>query len=168
MSSPPPSAGQEGNATPGGPVQPAEPVMSAGRFLRSSFTARSLVSSLLSSIGAVAVALLLGGVVIALSGDDPIEAYRALFRGAFGDLGGVSETLVAAAPLILAGLGFAIAFRAGLFNIGLEGQLLLGSLAAGLIATQNLGPSFIALPIALIAAAAVGGAWAAIAGLMKA
>src|SRR5918998_70650 len=90
---------------------------------------------------AVALALALGALVIVASGDNPLTAYRALFRGAFGDTNGLSETLVAASPLILAGLGFAVAFRAGLFNIGLEGQLILGGLAAGLVATYDLGPS---------------------------
>jgi simple sugar transport system permease protein len=171
MSSPaPPSpspgqpAGTGALAAPGGPADPSD----RASGVRAAFTSGSALSSLVSSAGAVAIALLLGAVVIALSGDDPIEAYRALVRGALGDLSGISETLVAATPLILAGLGFMVAFRAGLFNIGLEGQLVLGGLAAGLVATYSLGPGIVALPLVLLVAVVVGGSWGALAGILKA
>ncbi len=131
--------------------------------------ARSALPALLSSIGAVAVALLIGALVIALTGDDAVTAYRALFAGAFGDRRAIAETLVAATPLILAGLGFAVAFRAGVFNIGLEGQLVLGALTAGLMGAFALGiPTLIYLPLSLIAAAVAGGIWGAIPGFLKA
>ncbi len=129
----------------------------------------SAVPALLSSVGAVVVALLVGALVIALTGDDAVTAYRALFAGAFGDRRALGETLVAATPLILAGLGFAVAFRAGVFNIGLEGQLVLGALTAGLIGGFGFGmPAMIYLPLALIAAAVAGGIWGAIPGFLKA
>ncbi|MDP9356982.1 MAG: ABC transporter permease [Chloroflexota bacterium] len=129
----------------------------------------SAVPALLSSVGAVVVALLVGALVIALTGDDAVTAYRALFAGAFGNRRALGETLVAATPLILAGLGFAVAFRAGVFNIGLEGQLVLGALTAGLIGGFGFGmPAMIYLPLALIAAAVAGGIWGAIPGFLKA
>lgn len=131
--------------------------------------ARSALPALLSSLGAVVVALLVGALVIALTGDDAVTAYRALFAGAFGDRRALAETLVAATPLILAGLGFAVAFRAGVFNIGLEGQLVLGALTAGLIGAFALGlPALLYLPLALLAAALAGGIWGAIPGFLKA
>ncbi|HET7095203.1 MAG TPA: hypothetical protein VFI22_17070, partial [Thermomicrobiales bacterium] len=98
------------------------------------FAARvgALVPTVLSSLGAVAIALLAGGVVILLSGQDPILAYRALLEGAFAGKRPLAETLVAATPLILGGLAFAVAAQAGLFNIGIEGQMIVGGMAAGL------------------------------------
>lgn len=125
--------------------------------------------TVLSSLLAVAIALLAGGVVIGLSGQNPLPAYLALFEGAFGDQRAIAETLVAATPLILGGLGFAVAARAGLFNIGLEGQMVLGGLFAGLTAAWDPGwPLFIHLPLALLAAMIGGGIWGFIPGVLKA
>jgi len=121
---------------------------------------------------AVAIALLIGGVIMLLTGVRlPAigAAYAARFGGSLGSVNAVSETLTAAAPLILAGLGVALAFRAGLFNIGAEGQLLLGGLAAVVVGFSFGGlPWFIHLPLALIVGALVGAGWAAIAGWLKA
>src|SRR5688572_11721593 len=103
--------------------------------------------TILSSLLAIALALLAGGVVIALSGDNPIPAYEALFSGAFGERRAIGETLALATPLILGGLAFAVAARAGLFNIGIEGQMVVGGMAAGLVAAWDVGlPAFIHLP----------------------
>ena len=141
---------------------PASAPVSGGRF-------GAIVPALVSSLGAVAVALLVGALVILLSGDDPVLAYRALFRGAFGGVKPLSETLVAATPLIFGGLAFALAFRAGMFNIGIEGQLILGGLAAGWVGAQALGlPKLVHLPLALAAAMLAGGLWGALPGALKA
>ncbi len=134
---------------------------------------RSLVANVLptlvSSAGAVAIALLVGAVVIVLSGQDPILAYQAMLQGAFGGTREIAETLVAATPLIFGGLAFAIAYQAGLFNIGIEGQLVLGGLAAGLVAATPLGlPMAIHLPLALLAAVIAGGFWGGLPGFLKA
>src|SRR5215213_5677453 len=165
MSSHPPPSRTDPDDEPGAVASPG---LGDGRGISERLSANSATSALVSSAGAVAVALVLGAFVILFSGDDPITAYRALFSGSLGDLRGISETLVAATPLILAGLGFAVAFRAGLFNIGLEGQVILGGLAAGLVATYDLGPWPIAMPLTLAAAALAGGLWAALAGALKA
>ena len=125
--------------------------------------------TVLSSLLAVAIALLAGGGVIALSGQNPFLAYVALFDGAFGGRRAIAETLVMATPLILGGLGFAVASRAGLFNIGLEGQMVLGGLCAGLAAAWDPGlPLYVHLPLALLAAAIAGGIWGFIPGILKA
>ena len=127
------------------------------------------IPSLLSSLGAVAAALVVGALVITAIGDNPIEAYAALFRGALGGVDPISETLVAATPLIFGGLAFALASRAGLFNIGIEGQLLLGAMAAGWVGALALGvPKVIHLPLALLSAALIGGMWGAVPGALKA
>lgn len=125
--------------------------------------------TLLSSLLAVAIALLAGGVVIFLSGDNPIPAYQALFAGAFGGERAIAETLVMATPLILGGLAFAVAARAGLFNIGIEGQMVMGGMVAGLVAAWDTGlPLAIHLPLALLAGMAAGGLWGFIPGILKA
>ena len=130
---------------------------------------RAAVPALISSLGAVAVAMLAGALVIAASGDNPVDAYVALVRGALVGKRAIAETLVAATPLIFGGLAFAIAARAGLFNIGIEGQLLLGGMAAGWVGAQALGiPKLVHLPLALAAAIVVGGLWGALPGALKA
>ena len=82
------------------------------------------VGSWLIPIIAVLVALFVGGILIKLQGLDPIVAYRSLFKSAFGSLEGIGVTLAKATPLVLAGLAVAVGLRAGLFNIGAQGQLL--------------------------------------------
>ena len=120
----------------------------------------------------VILALILGAVTMLATGVDVASigaSYVALFKGSLGSVGAVSETLTAAAPLILAGLGIALAFRAGLFNIGAEGLLLVGGMAAvgvGFAFTDM--PPIIHLPLALLAGALAGAFWASIAGWLKA
>ena len=127
------------------------------------------VRGLAGSTSAVVAALVVGAVIIVLAGDDPREAYRALFDGALGDRRSVAETLVLATPLIFGGLAFAIAARAGLFNIGIEGQFFLGSLAAGLVGAIDLGLPLVAhLPVALLAGTAAGAIWGWLPGVVKA
>jgi general nucleoside transport system permease protein len=125
--------------------------------------------TVLSSLLAVAIALLAGGMVLALSGANPIPAFQALFAGAFGGRRELAETLVAATPLILGGLAFAVAARAGLFNIGIEGQMVVGGLCAGLAAAWDPGlPIFVHLPLAVLAGMIAGGIWGFIPGFLKA
>src|ERR671921_2752590 len=119
--------------------------------------------TVLSSLLAVAIALLAGGVVLALSGANPVPAYEALFAGAFGGRRELAETVVMATPLILGGLAFAVASRAGMFNIGIEGQMVVGGLCAGLAAAWDPGlPIFIHLPLAVLAGMIFGGIWGVI------
>src|SRR4051812_35585566 len=118
-----------------------------------------------SSLLAVAIALLVGGIVLALSGTNPIPAFQALFVGAFGGRRELAETLVAATPLILGGLAFAVAARAGLFNIGIEGQMVVGGLCAGDAPAPGGGlPPVIPLPPALPAGGVAGGGWGGLPG----
>src|SRR5918994_7937822 len=98
-----------------------------------------VLPTVLSSLLAVAIALLAGSIVLALSGTNPVPAYEALFAGAFGGRRELAETLVASTQLILGGLAFAVAARAGLFNIGIEGQMVVGGLCAGLVAAWDPG-----------------------------
>jgi simple sugar transport system permease protein len=128
---------------------------------------------------AIVLALLVGAVVIIASQflvpgrvidlTLPIGAYVALFGGAFGSFDGIVRTLVSSTPLIFGGLSVALAFRAGLFNIGAQGQFLLGALGAVWIGVAVRDqPALVAIPAALLAAMLAGAAWGFIPGLLKA
>ncbi|HEY5901947.1 MAG TPA: ABC transporter permease [Anaerolineales bacterium] len=92
---------------------------------------------------------------------DPAQLYKAIYP--------ISESLVASTPYILAGLAVAIGFRAGLFNIGAEGQLMMGSLAAAFVGYSLKGwPAYIHLPLALLGGSLAGAVWAAIPGYLRA
>lgn len=135
----------------------------------STLRARSAVVAALGPIAAVVVALVLGGVLILVTGNDPIEAYRGLVDRAFNGRRAIGETGVYSAPLILGGLAFAAAFRAGMFNIGIEGQLMIGGFAAGLVAALDLGmPKLLHIPLGLLAAVIAGGIWGLIPGVLRA
>ena len=99
----------------------------------------------------------------------PLQAYAALFEGAFGSLDAIVNTLVITTPLILAGLSVALAFKAGLFNIGATGQFLLGALGAVAVgvAVSNL-PPIVAIPLAMGAGMLAGAFWGFIPGALKA
>jgi general nucleoside transport system permease protein len=121
---------------------------------------------------AVFSAMVIGALIIVLSGETfgtAMAAYAALARGSIGSVSAISETLTAAAPLILAGLAVAIGFRAGLFNIGGEGQILIGGMVALAIGFSFDGrPWFIHLPVAIAGGIVGGGLWGFIPGLLKA
>ena len=119
-------------------------------------------------VASVALAIVVGGVVVAITGSNPFNAYWQLLQGAFGTPYDVSETLVSAIPLMLAGLAVAFAFRVGLFNIGAEGQLYIGALASAYIGYKWNAPAIILIPAALAVGALGGAIWAGIAGVLKA
>ena len=127
-----------------------------------------IIQALLLPVGAILLALLVGAVLILIIGKNPITAYIALLQGAFGGTFAVGETLEATTPLILTGLAVAFAFRAKLFNIGAEGQFLMGALGATWVGTTLTMPAFIHIPLTLLAGILVGGLWGGIAGLLKA
>jgi general nucleoside transport system permease protein len=116
---------------------------------------------LLATAGAIVVALGLGGLFFAASGHDPVRLYMLMARGAFGDAYGVSEVFVKAIPLALAGLGVAVAFRAGLWNIGAEGQIYFGAIGAtAVVLVLPHLPTPLMLPLMVMAGALTGGLWA--------
>lgn len=127
------------------------------------------VGSWLIPIIAVFIALFIGGILIKLQGLDPVVAYKSLFKTAFGSIEGIGATLGKSTPLVLSGLAVAVGLRAGLFNIGAQGQLLSGSLAAAWAGVTFDGlPGYIHIPVALIIGAFFGSLVAAISGLLKA
>ena len=114
-------------------------------------------------------ALLVGAVMMAALGADPLTGYHALVSGAFGGSYALSSTAVKAVPLLLVGVGICIAFRANVFNIGGEGQIAMGGLAGTATAlTFPSLPSAILIPLVLLAGAVGGAFWGAIPGAFKA
>ncbi|QVY63719.1 ABC transporter permease [Cytobacillus gottheilii] len=117
---------------------------------------------------AVLLGMLVGTIIMLITGYDPVAAFGALWNGAFGDSYFTGETIRQITPYILAGLAVAFAFRTGLFNIGVEGQLIVGWLAAVWVGVAFELPKVIHLPLAVLAGAAAGALWAFIPGLLKA
>ena len=118
----------------------------------------------------LAVALGVAGVVVAAVGQDPFQVLSVLIQGAFGTPRGLSYTLYYATTFIFTGLAVAVAFHGGLFNIGAEGQALMGGLGTGLMALW-LGPvlpAWILLPLMVLAGALFGLAWAAVPAVLQA
>jgi simple sugar transport system permease protein len=118
---------------------------------------------------AFAVATIGGALLLLATGHNVINAFTALIIGAFGSLHNISESLLKTVPLLLCGLAVAVAFRAGLWNIGAEGQLLLGALAAAALAPMlQKTPPLLAIVMMLGGGALAGAAWGALPGWMKA
>jgi general nucleoside transport system permease protein len=126
---------------------------------------------------AVILALIAGAIVILITWPDKtadpftniFNAYSALFTGSYGSLASTSDTLVRVSPLIFASISVAIAFRAGLFNIGAAGQLAVGAMAADMVGlTFTSWPSWVLIPTMLLASILAGAIWGGIAGFLKA
>jgi general nucleoside transport system permease protein len=119
-------------------------------------------------LAAIILALLVGAVILIFSGVNPLDAYQALFVGAFGETRYLLRTLEKATPLIFSGLAVAFGFKAGLFNIGAQGQLLLGAMTAALIGFMVTGlPPLIHIPLALLGGALTGALYGFIPGALK-
>jgi len=129
---------------------------------------RTLLRPMLTPLLAILTALLIGAIVMLLSGDNPLLAYFGLFRGAFGSALGWAKTIRKMTPFIFTGLSVAFAFKAGLFNIGASGQFLIGTVCAAAVGVNFEGlPFIIHLPLALLAGMVGGAFWGAIPGLLK-
>jgi simple sugar transport system permease protein len=116
----------------------------------------------------VLLALAAGGAVVAATGGSAWQAYGALWSGAFGGTYQVSETLLRSIPLAFTGLAVAVAFRAGVWNIGAEGQLLIGALAVAALARGTAGwPAALLVPLFLVAGCAAGALWGGLAAFFK-
>ena len=124
---------------------------------------------LLFPLFAVGAAFLVGGIFVLVIGDNPVDTYRLLIGSALWWPDGIGYTLFLATPLIFTGLAVAVAFRAGLLNIGAEGQLYVAAFAtawAGIVLARL--PGVLLVPICMAAAIAAGSMWAAIPGFLKA
>lgn len=123
---------------------------------------------LLSLLVAVVLAFLVGAGIMLLCGYDPLECYGALFKGALGKPRAFGNTLAKTVTLCLTGLAMSLAAKAGIFNVGGEGQLYLGGLAAAIVgARMNGAPAWLVIACSLMAAMAAGGAYAWLPGMLK-
>lgn len=128
-----------------------------------------LAAALIVPLGAVVAALAVGAIMLLALGANPIQGYRALFAGAFGGWDELADTALKSMPLLLVGSGICIAFRAGVINIGGEGQIIAGAImstSVSLVIPDT--PRIILVPIVLLAGALGGGIWGAIPGALKA
>src|SRR2546430_14375142 len=140
---------------------------------------------LIFPLAAIAAAFVVGGIIVALIGDDPIDTYRLLIGSALTWPDGIGYTLFYATPIIFTGLAVAVAFRCGLLNIGAEGQLYTAAFATawvsiklgGVVVTGMSGvpvqpwanlPGVVLVPLSILAAILVGAAWAGVPGWLKA
>ncbi|MDB5598369.1 MAG: transporter permease 1, partial [Xanthobacteraceae bacterium] len=120
------------------------------------------------AILAVVLALLVTAVLIMIAGKNPLLAYAALVKGAFGSIDRIAFGLNKSTPYILAGLGVALCFRANIINIGAEGQIALGGIGATVTALSGAAiPALMLMPLALLAGAACGAVWAGIAAFVS-
>lgn len=127
----------------------------------------ALVNAGAPILGAI-IGLLIGALLIVIAGRDPVEAYASMLKGAFGGSRQITETLLKAAPLLLTGLGFTVAFRTRVWNIGGEGQYYMGALLGGMVALFfPEWPPGLLLPAMLLAGVVGGMLWAALAALLK-
>ena len=117
---------------------------------------------------AILMAFVVGAIVLQVTGYSPVEAYGAMLRGAFGNVFGIGQTLTHATPIIFTALAFLFAFKSGLFNIGAEGQFLVGALGAAIvgISFERL-PAVVHIPLALLVGAIAGGLWGFIPAFLK-
>jgi general nucleoside transport system permease protein len=138
-----------------------EPRIDAPRWLSTALT-----------IGALIFALTVSAIIIAIVGGDPIRSYLHILGAAFGSVGVISDTLVKATPLILTGLACSLAFRMRLWNIGAEGQFLLGAWGASAIVLAPIlpagTPAIVVIPAMMLAGALAGAAWGFIPGILRA
>jgi ABC-type uncharacterized transport system permease subunit len=128
------------------------------------FITGRLASSLLSFIIAIGAATLF----IAIAGFDVREGYQAILKGAFGSPAAIADDLARATPLIFTGLAVAIALRAGLFNVGVQGQMYMGALAASQVGLIWGLPDWVHVPLVFLSSAITGGLWGMVPAFLKA
>ena len=124
------------------------------------------------SFGAIFIALILGGILIAFAGGDPLRSYQHIAKASFGDIGVLSDTIVKATPIMLAALACSVAFRMKLWNIGVEGQFIMGAFGASVIVLAPVlsaqTPRWIFILVMMIAGMLGGAIWGFIPGYLKA
>lgn len=122
-----------------------------------------------AAVGAVPFLIALGfaGLLVLMVGENPLEAFRLIIEGSLGSSAKLSDTVMVWVPLTLAAAGLVVTFAAGLWNIGVEGQIVLGAIGASLIAREVSAPIYLLVPLTLIAGTLFGISWALLAGILK-
>lgn len=115
----------------------------------------------------ILLAFIIGGIIMVALGADPFAAVKYLFQGAFGSKGNIGTTLTKATPLMFTSLCACFAYKCGVFNLGGEGQFLMGSIAAFLTAYFTGTTGFVGIVLALLAGTLAGGIWGMIPGVLK-
>jgi ABC-type uncharacterized transport system permease subunit len=124
---------------------------------------------LLATLTAIVAGLVIGGLALAAAGAPPLAAYGELARGALGSSFGIYQSLDQAVPLAIIGIGLCVPFRAGIWNIGAEGQFYMGALSGGLVGIYlPVDQPVLMIPLTFAAAMIGGGAWAYVAGWLRA
>lgn len=141
--------------TPGAPARVTQATRGALRWLRSSVPV------------SIVAALLIGALFMLLAGVNPLQGYAAMVQGSFGTGMGWASTLQRAIPIVGLGIAIAIAFRAGVLNLGTEGQAVLGALAGGIVAVYVPGPGPLIALLAIATAIVVGALWGLLAGVLQ-
>jgi general nucleoside transport system permease protein len=130
---------------------------------------RALATGALVPLLAIFTALVIGGLIILATGASVVSAYTGLFAGALGSPQAIANTLVEATPYTLAGLAVALGFKCGVFNIGVEGQIIMGSLFSAVAGYAIVGlPGIVHAPLALLCGMIGGALWGAIPGFLRA
>ncbi len=131
-------------------------------------TANLLKKPITSTIIAVVCGFIVAGIILAISGYNPIEAFVSLFRGIFSRPKYIFKVIEKSTPIILTGISVAFAFKTGLFNIGSEGQFIAGSIASVVVGVKLNMPPIIQIPTVILAGVLAGALFGAIAGFLKA
>ncbi len=126
-----------------------------------------IARALAGPLFAVAVSFAIGGLLVLALGRNPFEVYGALLTGALSGWPNLSVTLQMTTPLLFTGLAVALAFRSGMWNIGVEGQMLMGALFAGIVGYAAPLPDVLMIPACILAALVGGAAWAAIPAVLR-
>lgn len=115
----------------------------------------------------VVLALLVAALLLLAAGSNPFEAFWLIWKGSLGSADKIPDTLITWVPLTLAAAGLVVTFAAGLWNIGIEGQIVAGAIAATWVAREVPGPGEVVLPLVILAGAVGGVLWALLAGVLK-
>lgn len=128
---------------------------------------RSKANRLVGIVAPIGLALLVSVILLAVAGAPPLEAIELIWQGAFGNSSKLGDTLMAWVPLVLASAGLIITFNAGLWNIGIDGQIIAGGIAASWVAREVTGSSVVIVTLAILAGITGGVLWALLAGVLK-
>lgn len=130
-------------------------------------TTRARRSIAVPTLVSVLLAIAVSALLLWLVGAPPWEAAKLMFEGAFGTADKTANTLLVWTPLVLASAGLVVTFAAGMWNIGVEGQIVMGAIAATFVAREVPGPVWVVVPLTIIAGAVGGSLWAMLAGVLR-